>query len=528
MDGSVTADEPQLAPMVSSGSDEAAPPALAPGLLQLVPDFEKIDGWLSLNSAELLFTAAAAVRVGCIVEVGSYRGRSTTALCAGSAAGGKVPVYAIEPHEQFIGVKGGVFSASDRRSFFRTMLMTKFTGFIRLINATSEVVTPGWDKPVSLLFIDGDHRYEAVLSDFLNWRPHLINGALVIFQDSQGAGPLHVIKDNIAAGYLTPLRSAGSLAVLRFNAIAHAIDFPKENKPIDALPAALGDLPPPQPIGNSSRHLLYSPRGRYLYQALPGCAWHAVLAVLLELEGMPPEQTAASADAEWHAYLPRLDTLPAEAAGAICQGEGESFNFVFVRDPYTRMATFFRSNIVKGYQAGHYHWIERVTRAANMLGIALSEQITFAEYIQVVAAHGPEGMASHLRPQFYEGRFAEIRFDFVGHVEKLSYDLAYVLERLGAPTEMMHKAVLPRVAREAAFQLWATVPADIRAAFLRSHEVDFDVLRYPKRPSSVLFMPVMQERAEIGPMSEPSRATQDQPAADMTNVETAGTAEGQL
>jgi predicted O-methyltransferase YrrM len=98
MDGRIFTDTPEIESSVSRSSGEIANATAASGLLRMVPEFEKIDGWLGLHSAELLFTAAAAVRVGCIVEVGSYRGRSTTALCAGSAAGSKAPVYAIEPH----------------------------------------------------------------------------------------------------------------------------------------------------------------------------------------------------------------------------------------------------------------------------------------------------------------------------------------------------------------------------------------------------------------------------------------------
>src|SRR5271165_3238736 len=115
----------------NKGAADALPPR---SLLDVIPEFEKINGWLGLNAAELLFAVAASARIGCIVEVGSYRGRSTVALCAGSSTGANVPVFAIEPHEHFIGIKGGAFGPSDRRAFFRTMLATKLTRLVRLIN----------------------------------------------------------------------------------------------------------------------------------------------------------------------------------------------------------------------------------------------------------------------------------------------------------------------------------------------------------------------------------------------------------
>jgi hypothetical protein len=59
------------------------------------------------------------VRDGCIVEVGSYRGRPTAALALGSLSGFQVPVYAVDPQEEFKGIYGGQFGPEDRGAFFR-------------------------------------------------------------------------------------------------------------------------------------------------------------------------------------------------------------------------------------------------------------------------------------------------------------------------------------------------------------------------------------------------------------------------
>jgi hypothetical protein len=39
-----------------------------------------------------------------------------------------------------------------------------------------------WERPVSLIFVDGDHSYEGVLRD-TRWIDHLLPGGLVIFHD---------------------------------------------------------------------------------------------------------------------------------------------------------------------------------------------------------------------------------------------------------------------------------------------------------------------------------------------------------
>jgi hypothetical protein len=37
---------------------------------------------------------------------------------------------------------------------------------------TSEATAQHWDKPIRLLWIDGDHRYEPTKLDFSMWEPH--------------------------------------------------------------------------------------------------------------------------------------------------------------------------------------------------------------------------------------------------------------------------------------------------------------------------------------------------------------------
>ena len=130
---------------------------------------QKIEGMISDQEAALLTRLAGEIDEGCIVEVGSYRGMSTIAL----AKGAHVPVYAIEPHEEFQGVLGGMFGPADRRAFFENLLRAGVVEQVRLVNLSSEVVSPGWQLPIGFLWIDGDHRYEVVRRDFYSWEPHL-------------------------------------------------------------------------------------------------------------------------------------------------------------------------------------------------------------------------------------------------------------------------------------------------------------------------------------------------------------------
>jgi hypothetical protein len=176
-------------------------------------------GLISRAEAQLLYGLARDVTAGVIVEVGSYRGRSTTALALGSRAGSGVPVYAVEPHDSFQDHEGSPrFGPSDRAAFYRTMLRTRGFRLVHLVNLSSEEVAPGWTRPVGLLWIDGDHSAAAVRRDLAAWRPHLLPGAPVVFDDAvePSSGPGQVIAEEIAAGRLVAQRSVGKVRVLRF------------------------------------------------------------------------------------------------------------------------------------------------------------------------------------------------------------------------------------------------------------------------------------------------------------------------
>lgn len=174
-------------------------------------------GLISQAEAALLYSLAKEVTEGAIVEIGSYRGRSTTALALGSRAGHGVPVYAVEPHEPFQAtVRSPLFGSRDRAAFFRTMLRTGCYREVRLVNLSSEEVAPSWKRPVGMLWIDGDHSVAGVRRDVDSWWPYLLNGAPVVFDDAidPESGPGVVIADEVSAGRMAPRHSVGKVRVL--------------------------------------------------------------------------------------------------------------------------------------------------------------------------------------------------------------------------------------------------------------------------------------------------------------------------
>ena len=176
----------------------------------------EIEGATSLEELSHLYELAQCVRDGCIVEVGSWRGRSTAALALGSRKGYGVPVYAIEPHEDFKGIYGGHFGSADRIKFVENLLKAEVMDIVRLVNLSSEIVAAKWPAPVGLLWIDGDHRYEAVRRDVLCWLPHLRPDATIALHDATDSriGPYHVVEELVRGGQWTKVADIGKIKTL--------------------------------------------------------------------------------------------------------------------------------------------------------------------------------------------------------------------------------------------------------------------------------------------------------------------------
>lgn len=198
-------------------------PAPEPGALEEL--FDATEGMISLDEFRLLFGLATEVRAGVIVEVGSYRGRSTTALACGAQAGSGAEVYAIEPHRPFTGALGGTFGPEDRAAFFRTLAATGAYRNTFLMSTDSPHVAPGWDRPIGLLWLDGDHSYEGVRRDVDLWLPWLQVDGRVALDDSTNPelGPCHVVNELLDSGEFALYERVGPVTVLERRAATAAV-----------------------------------------------------------------------------------------------------------------------------------------------------------------------------------------------------------------------------------------------------------------------------------------------------------------
>lgn len=146
-----------------------------------------IDGWLTDVEGELLFDMArACTGRGAIVEIGSWKGRSTIWLAAGSRAGCGVPVYAIDPHTgSSEHHKPGELVATFA-DFQRNIAAAGVADLVMPVVKRSAEATADVPGPVELVFVDGEHGYDAVRVDFETWFPRLVEGSVMAFHDTIG------------------------------------------------------------------------------------------------------------------------------------------------------------------------------------------------------------------------------------------------------------------------------------------------------------------------------------------------------
>ncbi|MBM3230726.1 class I SAM-dependent methyltransferase [Candidatus Peregrinibacteria bacterium] len=156
-----------------------------------------MDGWLSDREADLLFRLSSeCTGKGAIVEIGSWKGKSTTCLALGSRKGAGTHITAIDPHTGS-SEHGKVDTYAE---FLKNIERNGVADMVEPVRARSQDIGKTWQKPVELLWIDGAHEYEFVLEDLRVWQQHLIEGGVVAFHDSTMPGPWKVIEDHLYRG----------------------------------------------------------------------------------------------------------------------------------------------------------------------------------------------------------------------------------------------------------------------------------------------------------------------------------------
>jgi predicted O-methyltransferase YrrM len=150
-----------------------------------------VEGWLNEAQVRRLWAAAARVRPpGRIVEVGSFRGRSTIVLASASVEG--VEVIAIDPHAgsdrgpQEIAAEAEQ-GRQDFAAFHANLRRVGIEDRVRHLRVLSLDALRATGGNIDLLFLDGVHRYRPAREDIMQWGSRVKPGGTMLVHDSFNA-----------------------------------------------------------------------------------------------------------------------------------------------------------------------------------------------------------------------------------------------------------------------------------------------------------------------------------------------------
>ena len=143
------------------------------------------EGWLTEPQARRLWAAGARARpAGAVVEIGSFRGRSTVVLALATGS-----VVAIDPHAgsdrgpQEIAPEASRGNA-DHDAFAANLAAAGVSDRVRHVRKFSDAAHADVDGPLSLLYVDGAHRFGPARADVVDWGGRVEPGGTMLVHDA--------------------------------------------------------------------------------------------------------------------------------------------------------------------------------------------------------------------------------------------------------------------------------------------------------------------------------------------------------
>ena len=135
-----------------------------------------------------LWDAAAALSApATIVEIGSFRGRSTIVLASAARPG--IAVVAIDPHagndrgpQELSGYEDA--AQADHEVFLANLARAGVADRVRHVRSFSSEARSSVEGAVDLVYIDGAHRYGPALDDIRSWGARVRPGGTMLIHDS--------------------------------------------------------------------------------------------------------------------------------------------------------------------------------------------------------------------------------------------------------------------------------------------------------------------------------------------------------
>ena len=162
-----------------------------------------VDGWMA--PAELEYLASLAQKSQCILEVGSWKGRSTSALAANTLGLGLVVAVdtwrgSVEHQAE---LKGKPVSGVWNEFMTNTAQYDNIWPVPMNSLAASQVISMS-PMRFDMIFIDASHDYESVKADIEAWLPLLAPGGILCGHDAYRWGVKLAVKQLVPKWRIVP------------------------------------------------------------------------------------------------------------------------------------------------------------------------------------------------------------------------------------------------------------------------------------------------------------------------------------
>jgi len=221
-------------------SSPILPPNFEGFATRLAAEIEDVEGFLSPREVRFLaLLGSVPTAPGVVLEIGSFKGKSTVILAKSSALAGEDQIFAVDPMEPSPPMEASPAmeappameaspaavdpparpsSLSDFEHNLRAKGVRHRVDFARCF---SHELAQTWDRPLRLLWIDGDHTYEGAKTDFDGFTPHLADGAIIALHDVLHAceGGVRVyMEDVLLSPHFGPCGLVGSIGWAQYRA----------------------------------------------------------------------------------------------------------------------------------------------------------------------------------------------------------------------------------------------------------------------------------------------------------------------
>lgn len=140
-----------------------------------------VDGWMAYE--ELEYLARAASKSGVIVEVGSWKGRSTCALAANAVGWVTAVDTWLGSEEQGVSCDGIMEEFLANTGRYSNVELCR----LESLQAAEKFKREG--RMFDLIFLDARHDYDSIYADIVAWRPLLRENGILCGHDYHFAWP---------------------------------------------------------------------------------------------------------------------------------------------------------------------------------------------------------------------------------------------------------------------------------------------------------------------------------------------------